>query len=390
VQVNVVGDGMAFGTSHLLVVASAVAALAAACGAGEESRRGRQAESADLRPQVSATIPIGERGEGIAGVALGEGAAWVAGWGARSASISRIDTERNEVVARIPLEGDVADVAAGEGAVWVPGGLCVERLPEDPDVCRLALRVSRVDPRANEVVATIPIEPPAGVHPSTPFAQGVAVGEDEVWVSVSWNPRESLSWNSTAGEVVRIDPRTNEIVARIDARGRPGELAVGAGSVWVLSDRTAEAEGGVSLHRIDPRSNEIAATPLRGELAEVGGTVMPPAMAVGDDAAWIRSYEGKTPLAIRVDVRTNEVARERFRYFSPVAVTEDGVWVIGADLSRLNPSTLEVEQSINLGPAPGGLTWGDATFDPTAGTFWLAALSVRYEAQSSAIRVDLR
>jgi hypothetical protein len=375
-------DGMAFHSRWLVFVASAIAVLAAACGAAEENQPGRARGGAVPLPGVGVSLPFGNRN--ISSVAVGEGAVWVASCDAASASVSRIDPERNEVVATIAVRGDVQGVAAGEGAVWVVGGTCGERLPEDPDVCRLDLRVSRIDPRSNEEVATIPLDPPPGLRSPNPLTSWVAAGEGGVWVSVGWDP-----WT---GEVVRIDPHTNQVVARIDARGSPGEVAVGADAVWVLSDPafTDESFGRASLHRIDPRSNEIAATPLREELSHIGGTVIPPTLAVGPDAVWIRSYKGHIPLAVRVDARTGEVARRRLSHFSPVAVTEDGVWFIGADFARLNSGTSEVERLIELGAAFGqGLTPGDAAFDPEARSLWIAALAVRRGKQTAILRIDL-
>jgi hypothetical protein len=114
-------------------------------------------------------------------------------------------------------------------------------------------------------------------------------------------------------------------------------------------------------------------------------------MAVGEGAVWVRSAKGDIRLAIRVDARTNEVARARVPYFSPVAVTEEGAWSIGGDLSRVNPRTLEVEESNELGTAFGkGVSPGHAAFDPRTGSLWVAALAVRRGKQSAAVRVDLR
>jgi hypothetical protein len=94
---------------------------------------------------------------------------------------------------------------------------------------------------------------------------GVTVGAGAVWVSLGYDPR--------SGEVVRIDPRTNGVVARIGAQGYAGELAASAGAVWVLGhpDYTDETARGESLHRVDPGTNELVATPLRDERLLLGG-----------------------------------------------------------------------------------------------------------------------
>ena len=118
---------------------------------------------------------------------------------------------------------------------------------------------------------------------------------------------------------------------------------------------------------------------------------LPPTLAVGADAVWVRSYKGTIPLAIRVDARTNEVARERIPYFSPIAATADGVWFMDGELSRLNPRTCEVERSIELGAVFGkGLAPGDAAYDSRDPQPLVAALAVRRGKQSEAWALSLR
>ena len=71
-----------------------------------------------------------------------------------------------------------------------------------------------LQPRVTAVV-------PVGSHP-----QDVAVGEGAVWVSL---PAQQPGEDSL---VVRIDPITNEAVARIPVEGHVEELAAGEGGVW--------------------------------------------------------------------------------------------------------------------------------------------------------------
>jgi hypothetical protein len=147
--------------------------------------------------------------------------------------------------------------------------------------------------------------------------------------------------------------------------------------------------------RIDPGTNEVAATPLREELPLLGGTEYPPVLAAGDDAAWVRSDERTypyRPLAIRIDARTNAIARERLpidRPF-PVAVTGEGVWFIGsrgkhATLSRVNPQTPREDESIELRSYP-----VRAALDESSDTFWLASLITLRTEHSVVVPVDLR
>ena len=60
------------------------------------------------------------------------------------------------------------------------------------------------------------------------------------------------------GQVLRIDPETHRVTKRI-AVGGEVQVAVGAGAVWALGGDllTSGALGAVDLVRIDPRTNEV-------------------------------------------------------------------------------------------------------------------------------------
>jgi hypothetical protein len=139
----------------------------------------------------------------------------------------------------------------------------------------------------------------------------------------------------------------------------------------------------------------VVATPLRDELPTgVGGTEIGPLIAAGEDALWVGSQESTYPyrtLAIRVDARTNEVARERpsVDHFWPFAAVADGVWFLGRDrhgtVSRLDPRTLEVNESVDLGIDP-----IDAAFDSAGGSVWVASQVNRARERAAIVRVDMR
>jgi YVTN family beta-propeller protein len=162
--------------------------------------------------------PVGAAGfEAESGIALGEGALWVIG----SADIVRIDPSTGEIVARIPIAQNSTGpapnptaVAVGEGAVWVASRAVTftsTTLKDEVPVRRGT--VSRIDPRTNAVVATIPVG-------ADPF--GIAVGEGSVWVA-----------NRRGFSISRIDPSTNKVVAAIPVGNRPQGVTAGAGAVWV-------------------------------------------------------------------------------------------------------------------------------------------------------------
>jgi DNA-binding beta-propeller fold protein YncE len=59
--------------------------------------------------------------------------------------------------------------------------------------------------------------------------------------------------------VYRIDPLTNQVMARIAVRDRPRHIASDSNAVWVISTT------GNSLTRIDPTTNQVTAIYLFGE-----------------------------------------------------------------------------------------------------------------------------
>lgn len=90
------------------------------------------------------------------------------------------------------------------------------------------------------------------------FPSGVAAGEGGVWVGA---PRND---GSGAGDVVRLDPTTGKIVARIPTDSLPvwefggAGITIGLGSVWVVGG-TPEGERccAALVSRIDPATNEV-------------------------------------------------------------------------------------------------------------------------------------
>jgi virginiamycin B lyase len=195
---------------------AAVIATVFTAGCGAEEAPGGKGIATETHAAVGPPIPVGERGNAISGLAVGEGGVWAASGGGCSGSVTRIDPDRDEVVATIPVDDEAADVAVGGGAVWAVGGKCDASTPGDD------ARVFRIDPATNRLVATIPLNLySSGRAPDFPGA--VAAGQGGVWVALSFGPR--------TGEVVRIDPRTNRVVARIPTGGHVGELRLGGGSV---------------------------------------------------------------------------------------------------------------------------------------------------------------
>ena len=139
--------------------------------------------------------------------------------------------------------------------------------------------VLRIDPASNQVQARIEVDEPL---------QNLVVGGGSVWGTFVKGDRVGPD----ASTLVQIDARTNQVEAVVP--GLAGPTAFGAGTLWA----TASAEGeGRTLVRLDPTTREIvAAIPLE---------VVPWSVSVGDGAAWVLPLEGDTIL--KVDVESSEV-----------------------------------------------------------------------------------
>jgi DNA-binding beta-propeller fold protein YncE len=119
---------------------------------------------------------------------------------------------------------------------------------------------------------------------------GGATGFGSVWVS-----------ESQVGQILRVDPRTRRVTARIDA-GASVTLAAGADSIWAATNASGSFDR--PLLRIDPRTNRVVARiPRRtpsGAPFPGGGFV-----TVAGSRVWVLSGTG----ALLVDPATNRVVR---------------------------------------------------------------------------------
>jgi len=285
--------------------------------------------------ELLATIPVGTAPSSIA---VGEGSVWVLD--ADDRTVSEIDPKERAVVRTFSTGSTPTDLAVGAGGIWIGNGVRQVRTALPESVSRFApesavvdetiplhrasdaalsiigqeslrphiavtdtavwvvnpdLSVSRIDPRTNRVVASVP-----GVQ-----ALSIAAGEDEVWIV---NDDE---------EIVEIDPRTTAASKPIPVAAESlTALAVGAGAVWV-----ANPVGG-SVLRIDPDPDKPILNTILLEVG-VGG------VAFGGGAVWATNEI--TDEVYRIDPDTND-SRVVSQMAAPrgVAVGEGGVWVTSA------------------------------------------------------------
>jgi DNA-binding beta-propeller fold protein YncE len=205
------------------------------------------APASTLPPGVTATID--NLGVGARQLAVGSGGVWVALWD--DGQVVRVDPTRNRVAARIPVgrpqQGPLG-IAAGFGAVWVT------------DYGDGALL--RIDPARDRVAAWIPIGE----------VGSVATGAGAVWVT-----------GGEAGHrVIRVDPRTNQVTAKIPIPGGFQLWNVAADRRWVWLENV---DG--TMWRIDATSNH--ATRLRVTVRWASTSMGPGTLVAGDGMVWAGS-----------------------------------------------------------------------------------------------------
>lgn len=245
-------------------------------------------------------------------------------------------TGRRITVTTIPVGAPVFNLVYGEGKVWVMGR-----------------KFTKIDPESNSVAARFP----------EASACAVGVGDGSIW---------AIHFGLTSHDVLRLDPSTGKIVARIHGivHGFP-HIKVGEGSVWIYTGR--------KVLRIDPKTNRVLATiPTVGALGII---------AVGERAVWVLEKTSVWPrsegLVSQLDPSDNRLvgtAHLGHGAFS-IAVGEEAVWVAQAEagsgndltrgkLLRIDPKSLRIVRAIPLFDTPtavalaAGSVWVGTAFGP--------------------------
>jgi YVTN family beta-propeller protein len=251
-------------------------------------------------------------------VAADTRAVWV-GNGGSDRSLTRIDPKTREVVATPGLDNRTpTGIAVGQGAVWVANGLYQEG------------SLQRVDPQfgvtetlenASAGAVTIGAGAVWGVNnstlkrinPSTVQSTGevftgsgpnsIGYGEGALWVA---NGGDATVW--------RFNPSTFEsgrVRDPYSVGSRPIAIAVGEDAVWVAN------AGDDNVSRIDPASNGVTSIPVGDG---------PTAIAVGEGAVWVANSDGTIS---KIDPETQSMVDsiEIGNYPAGIAVGAGYVWV---------------------------------------------------------------
>jgi ABC-type transport system substrate-binding protein/DNA-binding SARP family transcriptional activator/DNA-binding beta-propeller fold protein YncE len=269
-------------------------------------------------------------------------------------SVAMIDPGSGTLQAVLPAGGAPGGIAAGAGAVWVtdtaddllleidPAARTVERIPvgrgptgvavgdgEVWVVNQLDRTVSEINPRA---LATV------GSHPVGNGAQAAAYGDGSLWVA-----------NTTDDTVSRINANTGAITT-IPLTGQPGGIAVGPNGVWVTDRSTGQ------LLLINPRSNQVT------QAQDIGAD--PAGVAVAAGNVWVANTAERT--ITRFDPGTGAITPIPVGN-GPVSVAygAGAVWVadsLDATVARIDPQSDSV-RLVRIGGAPtalalaGGRLW---------------------------------
>jgi DNA-binding beta-propeller fold protein YncE len=222
----------------------------------------RARPAAPVRPVLDGAIRLRA---GVVDVAAANGAVWVLGCRA----VTRISAESDRVVATVRVPGDACvcggEVAAAAGSVWVAAGSVGG--------------VYRINPVSDRVVARVHI----------PWvARGVGLGGGRVWVTVI--PR------SGPGELVQIDPRTDQLVGPpVKVGPGPGQVVYWHGGVWVADTSP------FSVMHVDPATRRV--TTVVGSSPVQPGDFAVGAIGLGDGSLWVASGDSLA----RIDPKSYEV-----------------------------------------------------------------------------------
>ena len=305
------GALVAAGGLLLLAVAVSAALLSSAGGSGPDIDPNSVAVIDGASDELVDDVPVGSR---PADISSDGRSIWVANTG--DATASRIDPRTRTVLRTTAPGGSLDGLGSGPSGVWAN------------DFHRMLM--TRLNPDFRGEIARVRIGRPV---PSLPSSAPVAVGPRAVWAG------------NGESSVMKIDPVTNRLQARIDVGNDPASIAVGPSGVWVADDVDD------TVTRIDPRSENAVTDTL-----PVGRA--PSSIAVGEGAVWVANSEDDN--VTRIDADTGSVTATIQVGSRPTGVATGGgaVWVannLDGTVSRIDPATNRVTDEIDVGEAPESL-----------------------------------
>jgi TolB protein len=280
-------------------------------------------------PRVADTIEIGR----ATSVAYGAGSVWVSVDPVNSPdrSILRIDPQSDRVLATIPTpvvpgwEIGGGGLVVAQGSVWVAG----------PDGS--GGTIVRIDPSTNAVTDTITLK--------GQVVADIAVDSSAIWALLRGDPYQP------GPEMVRIDPASALVVARIPLSGGVGRyiFAMGGSVIAAIAQPPGGPYDGGTLVRIDPSTNQVGGTFDLGTY---------PSAAVGDGMMWAVTESGGL---VQIDPATGQPTGTPANVpctGDALAVGTGGVWCFdparSRALTRFNPQTAKVDVAMRSDQSTGG------------------------------------
>jgi streptogramin lyase len=178
-------------------------------------------------------------------------------WTIESSALDRIDPAQNKVVTRIKIPS-TGSLAYGFGSFWVAA---------------VDGSVRRIDPVAETIVATIPVQDAANWSPQ------ITTGDGAVWVA-----------SADKNEIVKIDPTTNTVASTTPIGHVDSLLTVGDafGSVWAHQNAAKQGRG--LLYRIDPTTGTVLSTLTTS--SKPGGQYGGTQIVSGAGSVWVGNANG--------------------------------------------------------------------------------------------------
>jgi YVTN family beta-propeller protein len=228
---------------------------------------------------------------------------------------------------RIPSNGEPRDIAALGDQVYVA-----------VDGNALTGSVARYDAASGQRLETL----------SPELACALASGDGVVWAAgcpyVDRLSTDAQPLRRLHHIALPYQPPGIASTTRVQFR----EMAVGAGSLWVLGDALDRR-----VWRLDPRSGAVQAT--------IALPFPPRSVVVAGGAAWIT--DGLHDTVVPIDARSNRVlpAVRVGRGAAGVTATAGAVWVansIAGTVSRVDPRSRRVVATVHVGGSPSEIDAG--------------------------------
>jgi len=178
--------------------------------------------------------------------------------------------------------------------------------------------IVRIDPKTSQVVGDA-IQP--GIQ-----IEDIAFGDGSLWVTTVGS--------GDIDAVSHIDPETGEVLSTVKVARGPMSVAFTPEAIWVVNF----GQSGDTVIRIDPKTNQIIGDPIQTGRA-------PLSLAVGDGSVWVANHDAHT--VTRMDAVTGQVIANITVPSEPhrIAFGEGALWVANwhiNSVTRIDPQTNQV------------------------------------------------